>query len=104
MDSIDWDTKVWKTSLVRELFDVEIADGICQISLGSIHNEYRKEWGSTTNVEFTIRSAYHLQKEILALDQGECSRADNHKLNTVEKYMDDKCPSCSENILVEGLP
>jgi hypothetical protein len=50
MDSIDWDTKVWKTSLVRELFDAEIADSICQISLGSIRNENHYIWRSTANI------------------------------------------------------
>ncbi len=42
MDLIDWDIKVWKTSLVRELFGAEIIDGIFRIVLGSIHNEDRR--------------------------------------------------------------
>jgi hypothetical protein len=36
------DIKVWKASLVKELFGAEIVDGICQIVLGSIHNEDRR--------------------------------------------------------------
>jgi len=42
MDLINWETKAWKTSMVRDLFGAEIADGICQIPLGTIHNEDRQ--------------------------------------------------------------
>jgi len=68
MDLINWETKAWKTSMVQDLFGAETAYGICQIPLGTIHNEDRQIWRNTTNGEFTVRSAYHLQNEILAFD------------------------------------
>jgi hypothetical protein len=54
--------------MVQDLFGAETAYGICQIPLGTIHNEDRQIWRNTTNGEFTVRSAYHLQNEILAFD------------------------------------
>jgi len=66
--------------MVRDLFGAEIADGICQIPSGTIHNEDRQIWRNTTNGEFTVRSVYHLQEEILAFDQDECSHEGKHNL------------------------
>lgn len=53
---IDWDTKRWKISLVRELFGVAKAIHICQIPIGSIHNSDRQIWSATIDGEFTVRS------------------------------------------------
>jgi hypothetical protein len=49
MGHIDWDTKGWKTSLVRELFGAVITDVICQIPIGSIHYRDRQIWSGTSD-------------------------------------------------------
>lgn len=85
MGLIDWDTKGWKTSLVIELFGAVTADVICQIPIGYIHYRDRQIWSGTANGEFTVISTYHLQNELLGIDQGECSHTINHKL--LRKYI-----------------
>lgn len=72
-DLINSETKGWKRNLVHELFRVDHADVIGQLPIRSNNNSDRQIWSAITNGEFTVRSAYHLQNEILATDRGECS-------------------------------
>jgi hypothetical protein len=61
--------------LARQL----LAD-ICQIPIGSVHNCDRQIWGPTAKGEFTVKSAYHLHKEMGVQHEGESSRYGQHRL------------------------
>jgi hypothetical protein len=51
--------------LIRELFDLSTAEVITQIPIGSINTNDRPTWWHTAHGEFTVKSAYHLQKAII---------------------------------------
>jgi hypothetical protein len=58
------------------------ADIICQIPLGLNSCSDRQIWTSTATVngEFIVRSAYHIQMDMIALAKGECLRMCQHCL------------------------
>jgi hypothetical protein len=62
-DLIDWNGPSWKVGLIHELFDRSTAEVITQIPIGSINTNDRPTWWHTTHGEFTVKSAYHLQKQ-----------------------------------------
>ena len=55
-------------------------EAICQILIGSINNVDIPIWIPTAKGEFIVRSAYHLHKEILESNKGECSRIEQQML------------------------
>jgi hypothetical protein len=73
-NTIDQDTRGWNTTLIRKVLREINADIICQIPHGSLNSSDKQIWSATTNEEFSVRSAYHLQMEKIALGKGECSR------------------------------
>jgi hypothetical protein len=74
---IDWNGPTWKVGLIRELFGLSTAEVITQIPIGSISTNDQSTWGHTAQGEFTVRSAYHLQKAIIVNAEGESSGSDH---------------------------
>jgi hypothetical protein len=70
---IDVEMKVWKSCLIKEVFEENEAMVICQIPLSPSFPKDRMVWMGTKNSEFTVRSAYHLCKEIQDREGGQCS-------------------------------
>lgn len=61
---IDHESGGWNTSLINEVFTVEEAKMIINIHLSPNLPHDRLIWSGTTNVNFLVRSAYHLGKEL----------------------------------------
>ncbi|GLT69983.1 hypothetical protein SLA2020_420910 [Shorea laevis] len=65
--------------LIRVLFDQSTVEVITQIPIGSINTIDRSTWQHTAQGEFTVKSAYHLQKAIIANYEGENSRSNQSR-------------------------
>jgi len=68
-DLIDEELKGWNLSLGNEVFDEDEAKAISQIPLSPGLPKDRLIWMGTKNEEFTVRSAYHLSKELKAREK-----------------------------------
>jgi hypothetical protein len=75
-DSIDHGTKGWNIELIQDVFSEDEARVIVGIPLSSSLPPNRMVWRGTTNGSFTVKSAYHLGKEIQALEEGQCSHVE----------------------------
>jgi hypothetical protein len=72
-----------KVDLIRAVFEEEEATVIINIPLSSILPRDRLIWRGTENVAFTVRSVYHLGKELQNQEGGQCSQG--HKGHEVWK-------------------
>jgi len=70
---IDPETKWWNISLIKSIFSEEEAKVITNIPLSPALSSDRLLWRGTKNGEFTVRSAYHLGREIQDQAGGQCS-------------------------------
>lgn len=71
---IDQDTKWWIINLIKEVFREEEARVICQIPLSPGRQKNLFIWRGTSNGEFSIRSAYHLEEDFQSRRSGGGSR------------------------------
>ncbi|KAF7127629.1 hypothetical protein RHSIM_Rhsim11G0064100 [Rhododendron simsii] len=62
-DLIDAGSKIWNTALVKECFNKEDSELILSIPISSTQRRDRKIWHSSSDGHFTVKSAYHLEKE-----------------------------------------
>jgi hypothetical protein len=72
-DLIDGELKGWNLSLIKEIFDEDEAKAICQIPLSPGLPKDRLICMGTKNGDFTVRSAYHLSKELKEREGEQCS-------------------------------
>ncbi|GLT69089.1 hypothetical protein SLA2020_412680 [Shorea laevis] len=77
LELIDWEGPSWKVGLIREVFDRSTAELITQIPIGSINTNDRPTWWHNAHGEFSVKSAYHLQKQLIAASEGESSSSDH---------------------------
>ncbi|XP_059450901.1 uncharacterized protein LOC132181678 [Corylus avellana] len=70
---VDRDTKWWKTNLIEQIFSPAEVKMILAIPLSSRNQEDCMVWRGTVKGEFSVRSAYHLQKKKEEEGRGECS-------------------------------
>jgi ribonuclease HI len=63
----------WNKSLIKNIFSVEEEQIICNIPVSKYQQKDKLIWAATTTGEFTVKSAYHLEKEIQNRKKGECS-------------------------------
>lgn len=70
---IDQDSKWWNWQLLTSLFLKDEADIISKIPLSRYGHDDLMIWRGTTIGDFTVRSAYHMEKERLDAVRGECS-------------------------------
>jgi hypothetical protein len=75
---IDSDKKWWNMALITEIFTQEEAEIICKIPLSRYGQQDVMCWRGTSTGEFTVRSAYHMDKEHKVRDRGESSKAYRH--------------------------
>jgi hypothetical protein len=69
---LDNGTRGWNTTLIKEVFgEVDVAV-IRQIPISSYNSSDWQIQKCTTNKEFTMRSAYHVQKEVILSSKMEC--------------------------------
>lgn len=57
------------------MFAERTTAAITQLSIGSIYSVDRPISNPTAHGEITVRSAYHLQWQVISSVEGECSRA-----------------------------
>lgn len=67
-------TKWWNYCLIKEILNAEEAHIICQIPLSPIKAKDTLIWRGTTNGVFSVRSSYHIDKELQALRYNGSSR------------------------------
>ncbi|XP_040987877.1 uncharacterized protein LOC121235608 [Juglans microcarpa x Juglans regia] len=72
--------KEWKKELVKEIFGEAEADTIIKIPISSTGVEDKLIWVGTKDGVFTVKSAYHLQKELNALRFVQPSSAITNKI------------------------
>jgi hypothetical protein len=61
---VDRETRWWNIGLLEQIFSPGEAMTILSIPLSSTNNEDILLWRGTTKGDFSVRSAYHLQKEM----------------------------------------
>jgi hypothetical protein len=74
---IDVDTNWWNIPLINEVFSVEEASLICGMPICPRSQSNKLVWLGTNNGQFSVKSAYHLAKEISIMDKGMCSNSIN---------------------------
>lgn len=67
-------TTYWKVELLHDLLSIEKANIILSILLSLVDREDQQVWYYTKNGLFTVKSAYHLHKFILAKNDSEPSK------------------------------
>jgi hypothetical protein len=70
---IDDTTHWWNYELIREIFPDEEAKRIYSMVLSPLGKSDQLVWAGTKKGIFTVRSAYHMAKELSLVDKGECS-------------------------------
>jgi hypothetical protein len=70
---IDDTTHWWNYELIREIFLKDEAKRICSMVINPLGKTNQIIWAGTKKGIFTVRSAYHLVKELSLADKGECS-------------------------------
>lgn len=72
---IDVETQWWNTPLIQEIFLRDEAAMICSIPICPGRQCDRLAWVGTKNGEFSVKSAYHLAKDICEVSRGSCSES-----------------------------
>jgi hypothetical protein len=72
---IDQDQGCWKRDLLNEVFLSEEVRVIANVPLSPCLPQDRQIWKATKNGIFTVRSASHLGKDIIAITNGQCSES-----------------------------
>lgn len=66
-------TKCWKENLIKQLFSTEEVKLITSTPLSICGREDKEVWIKSKNGQFNVKSAYHLQRAILAGNEGSSS-------------------------------
>jgi ribonuclease HI len=78
---IDADTKGWKTHMLESLFAQDEVQMIKNIPLSCTNQEDIQIWRGTKNGIFTVRSAYHIQQDLLiSLEAGSSNVNERHTI------------------------
>ena len=77
---LNTDINWWNTSFIYHAFTAKEAELICGMMVSPHTGEDRLVWRCTKNGEFTVRSAYHLAKDIFEVDKGSCSDRDSNRM------------------------
>jgi hypothetical protein len=71
-DLIDSDTNWWNISLIKEIFREEEMELICGVAICPRSQKDKAVWAGNRSGLFTVRSAYHLAKELENREAGSC--------------------------------
>jgi len=102
MELIDPVTKWWNVPPVHVVFNEEEANIICKISLSLVPANDQLIWRSTSHREFSVRSAYHMEKEIQAMRSCGGVQTTIGELS-VEDDLDSENSKCSKNVPRERM-
>jgi hypothetical protein len=83
VELIDQDSRRWNAALVESIFQKEEAELIKNIPLSPLGPKDCKIWRCTANGEFSVRSAYHMEMELMEL--GGCGSSYSNTENLVWK-------------------
>jgi ribonuclease HI len=70
---IDQHSREWKTQEIQAIFEKEEAEIICNIPLSKNDQPDKLVWRATPSGNYTVKSAYYLEKERIRRESGECS-------------------------------
>jgi hypothetical protein len=70
---LDLDAGWWNFPLIQSIFSPDEAQLICSLTPNPSGQADKRIWVGTASGLFTVKSAYHLQKELVQRAQGECS-------------------------------
>jgi hypothetical protein len=70
---IDPNSRWWNRQLLNYIFSINEASIISNIPLSRYGHKDKMIWRGTTTGDFTVRSAYHMEKERSDANRGECS-------------------------------
>jgi ribonuclease HI len=73
-DLIEDNPVQWNRPFIFQNFGEEESTAICNIPLSRFHHDDKIIWRATKMGEFSVRSAYHLEKERTERLKGECSK------------------------------
>jgi hypothetical protein len=71
---IDQDTKRWNKNLITAVFMEKEAQLICNIPLSPLQSQDKLIWRCIKNGQFSVRSAYCMEKELQAFHKSGCSQ------------------------------
>lgn len=72
---IDSDTGWWNFPSIRPIFTLAEADSICNMVLSPLRHPDRLVWTGSKNGLFSVKSAYHMEKQRREHEIGESSKA-----------------------------
>lgn len=78
-DLIDPDTNCWNLPLIEEVFTMDEAKIISSIPLSPLKPNDLLIWRCMSNGQFTVRSAYHMEKELQTSNKGEGSSSTHNE-------------------------
>jgi ribonuclease HI len=64
----------WNRDFIFQNFAHDDAEAICNIPLSKYNQEDKLIWRASKTCEFSVKSAHHLEKEIVERSKGECSK------------------------------
>lgn len=70
---IDQDSKRWNGQLIMSIFTKDEAEVILKIPLSRYGHDDLMVWRGTITGEFSVQSAYHMEKERIEASNGNCS-------------------------------
>ncbi|XP_042958050.1 uncharacterized protein LOC122293561 [Carya illinoinensis] len=73
-DLIDSDLKTWKYPFIQELLTAQEYEAVKAIPISAGGREDRMVWHFTTNGEYSVKSGYHVHRQMEADFQGESSK------------------------------
>lgn len=97
----DGEMRGWNQSLLSSIFTEEEIAAVISIPIRQTDQPDVQIWRCTNNGLFSVKSAYHLVKE---MDEGEPGRiGEDQGEYSVEDLMEVRNSKCSKKIYVEGL-
>jgi hypothetical protein len=97
-DLIDSDTKWWDISLLERMFTEEEIKAIQTVPLSRTNQPDMLIWRGTSTGEFTVKSAYHLQKNMTEVAGATCSNQGS-KAHIWKFLWNLKVPNAEKNFL-----
>jgi hypothetical protein len=95
------DMQWWNIPLIKENFMEEVVEKICSMAICPRTQHDRAVWMGNKNDDFSVRSAYHLAKDLCSRKEVAALRC--HIKTHLEEIMEDSRAKSGENIFVASM-